>query len=93
MGRVLRNALLLILAALWILPLYLFLINAAKTSDGYRSTERYVPREISRSSTIFRRPGRRPSWVRPLGAPRSTLLWALLWRLRLRRWRRMRLSP
>ncbi|MCC6674705.1 MAG: carbohydrate ABC transporter permease [Thermomicrobiales bacterium] len=38
-----RNALLLVLAAIWILPLYLFLINASKSTEGYRSTERYLP--------------------------------------------------
>ena len=50
MGRVLRNALLVILAAIWILPLYLFLINAAKTTEAYRSTERYAP---SRDFALF----------------------------------------
>src|SRR5215207_10317521 len=43
MGRVLRNVSLLILAAVWILPLYLILINAAKSPEGYRETERYAP--------------------------------------------------
>lgn len=43
MGRVLRNAVLFVLAAVWILPLYIFLINAAKSSEGYRTTERYLP--------------------------------------------------
>lgn len=43
MGRVLRSALLFLLAAVWILPLYLFLINASKSTEGYRSTERYLP--------------------------------------------------
>lgn len=43
MGRVLRNAILFVLAAVWILPLYIFLINASKSTEGYRSTERYLP--------------------------------------------------
>lgn len=43
MGRVLRNAILLVLAAIWILPLYLILINASKTNEGYKETERYAP--------------------------------------------------
>jgi multiple sugar transport system permease protein len=43
MGRVLRHVVLFILAAIWILPLYLFLINASKSTEAFRSTERYAP--------------------------------------------------
>lgn len=43
MGRVFRSGVLLILAAVWILPLYLILINASKTTEGYQSSERYAP--------------------------------------------------
>ncbi len=43
MGRVLRNGLLFILAAVWIMPLYLILINASKSTEAYKDSERYAP--------------------------------------------------
>ena len=43
MGRILRNVVLLALAAVWIMPLYLIVINASKSTEGYRNSERYAP--------------------------------------------------
>lgn len=42
LGRILRQVLLLVLGAVWILPLYLFLINAATSSREYARKERWA---------------------------------------------------
>jgi ABC-type sugar transport system permease subunit len=42
-GYVLRHGILLILAVVWILPLYLFLVNAVSSSEEYAQKERWEP--------------------------------------------------
>ena len=42
-ARALRHLTLLVLAAVWILPLYLVLINATTDPDDYREKELYAP--------------------------------------------------
>ena len=47
-GRLLRTAVLLVLAAIWIIPLYLVLINSVVTPAEYRKKEAYeFPKSFS----------------------------------------------
>jgi multiple sugar transport system permease protein len=48
LGRLLRHGILLVLGALWILPLYLFLINASTSPKEYLTKERWqAPKHIA----------------------------------------------
>jgi multiple sugar transport system permease protein len=42
-GRIVRHGLLLILGLAWILPVYLFLVNAVSSSEEYAQKERWAP--------------------------------------------------
>ena len=52
MSRVIRTTVLIVLGALWLLPVYLLLVNAAKSPEGFTTTESWKPTDFSLLSNI-----------------------------------------
>ncbi|WP_199043858.1 carbohydrate ABC transporter permease [Glycomyces salinus] len=47
MSRVIRTAVLIVLGAIWLIPVYLLLVNAAKSPDEFSTTEVWKPTDLS----------------------------------------------
>lgn len=47
MSRIIRTAVLAVLGALWLLPVYLLLVNAAKSPESFTTKESWIPTDFS----------------------------------------------
>ncbi|MEV0650795.1 carbohydrate ABC transporter permease [Phytomonospora sp. NPDC050363] len=52
MSRVIRTTVLIVLGLVWLLPVYLLLINASKAPEGFTSKESWIPTDFSLFSNI-----------------------------------------
>ena len=67
-----RTVVLVVLGLIWLAPVYLLIVNASKSVDGYDAASVWKPAGFSLFGELRGRVGARPRWVTPWWRRRCT---------------------